>query len=509
MPKRESDPGCHDQYQQAAYLSTDQQMRQRRCQRGDQECKNECRRGQDNFLITLRLPDIVARKPSIGTHGKTHYNAHTMKTIDHRILIPSPPDRIWDVVSDLSRNPDWQIDCREVIFLTSKRSGAGLRWRYSDDKRHEYVYEVSAWYAGLGYEYYFVDGSTFRDARGRVRLQDTPEGTIVQWTFSYEAAGLLSGTLGLHGALDRMMQDSLRQLWSMSKNNKAALVETPKSLMRDAPDVEARIAYQPRRPTRDRLDTAAPASTPTPDSLPMSPLIEKSAGSDDSVPSWSRSSIDAGTTTQGGEPDVAVGDTRPNPSAGIRSTDEFDAAIGFDHEPDFLEDLVALSRFEPPPPAEATQPAGGRLVEIAETPAPLTAPGDHNPTTNAESIEPVETAIGPSLETRVSSAPPTPPSTPKVIIAPERASAPVPAPRLQIDDTRTIWEIFNVARPTEPSDLDVAPSDATPTADNTPGTPTALPTLADTLPDRVTLTPGVRGLRQAIRHKAVRVRRPY
>ena len=54
-----------------------------------------------------------------------------MTTIDHRILIPAAPDVVWDYISDISRNPEWQVDCREVIFLTSRREGPGLRWRYA------------------------------------------------------------------------------------------------------------------------------------------------------------------------------------------------------------------------------------------------------------------------------------------------------------------------------------------------------------------------------------------
>ena len=81
-----------------------------------------------------------------------------MTTIDHRILIPAAPDVVWDYVSDITHNPDWQVDCQEVIFLTSRREGPGVRWRYATPGGRECVVAVTAWYNGLGYEYYFVDG---------------------------------------------------------------------------------------------------------------------------------------------------------------------------------------------------------------------------------------------------------------------------------------------------------------------------------------------------------------
>src|SRR5215213_728479 len=176
-----------------------------------------------------------------------------MTTIDHRILIPAAPDVVWNYVSDITHNPDWQVDCTDVIFLTSRREGPGLRWRYAAPGGHEMVIAITAWYNGLGYEYYFVDGTPFRENKGRIRLQEIPEGTIVQWTFTYELGGLLGGmrnSLGMRRQIDQTISDSLKTLWQKIKQSTgASRVLEPKSLMRDAPDVEARSAYQPRHPS--------------------------------------------------------------------------------------------------------------------------------------------------------------------------------------------------------------------------------------------------------------------
>jgi hypothetical protein len=418
-----------------------------------------------------------------------------MKTIDHRILIPSPPEPVWEVISDISRNPDWQVGCREVIFLTSKRTGAGLRWRYSDDKRREFVYEVSAWYPGLGYEYYFIDGALYRDARCRLRLQETPEGTIVQWTISYEFAGILGGS---HSALDSMMRDSLRQLYSLFKNRRELREQPSKSLMRDAPDANARSAYQPRHPQRDgktqpALTQAAPQPKPVSFEPPITPL-----------------------------------DTRPNPAARSDSLPGIaEDILGQDFEPEFLDDLREMARFEPPPPAEATQPSGGRIITpepsipeaTTSAPTPPSTPRVVLTTDEAAPALPVNIEQQePDFLTEIDSSPVQEDTQPvRVVVTPEpeKVAPPEPAPPApavpriaEIVDTRSIWEIFNVPRPGEPV---VEAADTSAQEEPKPETPVMrpLPELHDAPAPKVTLLSGTRGLRQTLRLRSVRVRRPF
>jgi hypothetical protein len=429
---------------------------------------------------------IVTCKPIIGTDSESGYNPKTMKTIDHRILIPSPPEPIWEVISDISRNPDWQIDCREVIFLTSKRSGAGLRWRYSDNKRREFVYETSAWYPGLGYEYYFIDGALYRDARARLRLQETPEGTIVQWTFSFEFAGLFSGS---HNALDAVMRESLRQLYSLFKNRRELREQPSKSLMRDAPDASARSAYQPRHPQRDSADRPVPAPAP------------------------------ARSQPVHHEPPIASSDTRPNPVAsGALSL--YDDILGRDVEPEFLADLREMARFEPPPPAEATQPSGGRLVQQGEPPVESTTSTPTPPSTARVVIEQDAHAVMTDKEIAplLTEAPPVLHDTQPIIavVAPSPAapasaqpppSAPVPS-IAAIADTRSIWEIFNVPRPGDPV-IEPLPDSPADEPHSAIGPARPLPELHDAPTPKVPLLSGTRGLRQTIRFRSVHLRRPF
>ncbi|MEZ4667000.1 MAG: SRPBCC family protein [Anaerolineae bacterium] len=174
-----------------------------------------------------------------------------MTILDHRILIPQSPHLIWDYISDLTRNPSWQEDCSDVSILTTRRNGAGVRWRYSTTDGAEYVIEITAWYDGLGYEYTFVDGAPFRESKGRIRLQEIAEGTIVQWTFNYETRGVLAGvrnTISIRRKFETVMVTSLKNLWKVIQSSSAG--ERPrevKSLMRDAPDYEARTQYKSRQ----------------------------------------------------------------------------------------------------------------------------------------------------------------------------------------------------------------------------------------------------------------------
>lgn len=176
-----------------------------------------------------------------------------MNILDHKILIPASPEAVWRHISDITQNPTWQVDCRSISFLSSRRAGPGVRWRYTTDQGRECVVETTAWYDGLGYEYTFVDGAPYRSSRGRLRLQEIPEGTVVQWTFNYEIGGVIGGVrnaISVKRNLESIMIDSLQTLWRYLKQS--GVVEPSheaKSAMRDALDYEARANYKPRHPS--------------------------------------------------------------------------------------------------------------------------------------------------------------------------------------------------------------------------------------------------------------------
>lgn len=175
--------------------------------------------------------------------------------IDHAINIPSRQNHVWNMIRDISQNPNWQLDSQRVQFLSTSKSGRGTRWRNTTAKGKEQVIEILAWYEGLGYEYRIVDGASFANSRGRIRLQEAPEGTIVQWTFSYEVKGFmgnLQNNLGAKRQLDNEIVQGLRNLYTAIKDAKAderLVPEESKSYLKEAPDVEERAKYQPRHPS--------------------------------------------------------------------------------------------------------------------------------------------------------------------------------------------------------------------------------------------------------------------
>ena len=184
-----------------------------------------------------------------------------MLTIDQRILIPVPAHRVWAYISNLENLPNWQADCENITFLSQRRVGLRSRWRQKTANRQEMIYEISAWYDGLGYEYDFVDGAVFKAHTGRLRLQEIPEGTIVQWTVTYELTGGLLGGLrhaGFNSRFEKMMIDSLKTLWKLSKQFGSMANYESRSAMRDgAQNAEERAkrrrAETPTEPSRNLL----------------------------------------------------------------------------------------------------------------------------------------------------------------------------------------------------------------------------------------------------------------
>jgi uncharacterized membrane protein len=291
-----------------------------------------------------------------------------MNTLDERILIPAPPSAVWEHISDLARNPTWQVDCTNISFLTTFHKGQGVRWRYSGKNRHDYVVEITAWYEGLGYEYIYIDGVSYRENKGRIRLQEIPEGgTIVQWTFNYELGGALSGlrdAIGHKRGMNNMMIDSLKKLWLYMKHvDRGNLGREPKSLMRDAPDAEARAQYKPRHPSA--------VSEPQP---PPQPAVSIFA-----------------------EPPVSDEDTRPRPAVNVEfarpqpeptpepdfapqasNVDEKPAVVpeevkpSEEIEPDFIASVRATQDMIPAVDKVVTVPSVRQEPEVS--PAPITVP---------------------------------------------------------------------------------------------------------------------------------------
>lgn len=139
-----------------------------------------------------------------------------MTLIDQRILIPAPIQTVWQIIADHHQLPQWRSDVTTVSILSTKSDTVGTRRRITPTGSHkDIIEEITAWYAGVGYEYHLIQGSTFKNFISRVRLQSTPDGTIVQWTIAFDIGGPLKRILSgrrRRKRLENITATSLRQL---------------------------------------------------------------------------------------------------------------------------------------------------------------------------------------------------------------------------------------------------------------------------------------------------------
>jgi hypothetical protein len=391
-----------------------------------------------------------------------------MTTIDHRILIPVPQTAVWEYLRKLQNNARWQVDCKSVSLLTTKHEGAGTRWRYTNESGREYVAEIRAWYEGLGYEYSYIDRPPFRSAIGRIRLQEIPEGTIVQWTLEYELGGMLGGVrnaLGTARALDNAIAQSLKKLYLQLKTDRARMIDPnieTKSLMQDAPDADARAQYKPRHPTTP--PPAAETSKPL-KPVKLSVIEEPPLDQEDTRPTRAVAAITDADLATTHYPQDTTASVEPPPTAPAIPS----VTTSSDQEPDFLTDvpyvraqetapalepLVIFSDTEPVKPS-ASDMSHAQLIDVSAVERELDVGSDSPPTT-------------PSRQSLMEAlARPEPTGEPRQIISiPEPDST--DSQRLMDTSNMSIWEVFGVPRPSETGEFQAVRVETTPPAEAPP-----------------------------------------
>lgn len=333
-----------------------------------------------------------------------------MTTIDQRILIPAPPNAVWAYIGNLENNPAWQVDCNGMSFLTQKREGVGTRWRETTASKQEFVYEITTWYEGLGYEYVFVDGGTFQASNGRIRLQEIPEGTIVQWTFNYELGGVFSGlrnALTTQRRIESDMIESLKTLWKVTKKQGSLEGYQARSLMQDGPQSpEARAIYQSRH------DELAKSTSET----PILHISEPPITSEDTRP---------GPAVRA----AAQEEPQPPQSDTIRLRDERFAPPG---KADKIEVQAAdNTQLDAPPTTDESVP-----VHVEDAPMPELASADATQQTPASPVE----------DTAEDEQPASAPGADVTQTAPTPAP---PPPSVSDTSEMSIWEVFGIPSPTD------------------------------------------------------------
>lgn len=401
-----------------------------------------------------------------------------MNTLDQRILIPAPQSGVWAIISDLSHSAAWNADWQQVAFLTTKREGRATRFRCHDGKGKEVVVEITAWYNGLGYEYTYVDGFALKNPLGRIRLQEIPEGTIVQWTFQWE------GSRGAARKLESRIEDNLKALYrQVTQAGRQSMTES-KSVMRDGVPFTDRSQYQSRHPsaiqpqsgaseivpsqefTFDDLEAPAPAT-----SFDFSFTAEPPVAADDArMVSTQAVGFDFPI-----EPPIKEDDTRPRPAINAVA-DQIPTLPPLPDdvadEPDFLDDLLieldgpgdsasglSFDFDEPAAPAASHAAPPGDSASVSTPAAPDVIEDISSLFLSANA--PAPSPVTPEAAVEPTSAPPEP-AAQAFEQPPQWSEPPAPAPLAPLDtsEVKSIWEIFGVPKPIESAEQARAAEDA-------------------------------------------------
>jgi hypothetical protein len=411
-----------------------------------------------------------------------------MNTLDERILIPADPRAVWELLSDLSKNASWQIDCSAMSPLTTNSKGQGARWRCSNDQSKGSVLEITTWYEAVGYEYRFVDGTPYQSNQGRIRLQEVAEGTIVQWTFTYQMGGLggLVDSLSGGRSVQHTMVESLRKLYLLMKANNQLNFRESRALMQDAPDAESRAQYKPRHesavqaedsPARHaprgndaplRQTNSVPAVTlppleQSPVGGPLSPVTAMSDSNETPAPPVNWPPALAAFP----EPPIKEDDTRPRGRTG-----EFTAVPTMpttpsnpNAEPEFISQIDDTAYRRPsgmPPPSFFTptpEPIPAVPPDIATTEKPPEEATTKTDIAGMARMNPIPPYTPPPAEAAADTLPPAPDGDSRPTVdAPIAAQGATPAPDLPRlneefsgDTTDTskvsVFDLFNIPRP--------------------------------------------------------------
>ena len=87
-------------------------------------------------------------------------------------VLPHPVDRVFAVMSDPSRRPEWQENTKRVEMLTPAPSGLGTRWRETQGG----IGEVEAEVVGYEQNALWSEAGTSGAGTGRITVTFRPDG---------------------------------------------------------------------------------------------------------------------------------------------------------------------------------------------------------------------------------------------------------------------------------------------------------------------------------------------
>ena len=114
------------------------------------------------------------------------------------IDINAPAERVWAIMSDVERWPEWTASMARVERLDLGALGVGSRVRVKQPKLAQALFEITAWEPGRGFDWITRSAVVTAVARHVI----APSGPGVRVTLSVDYSGPLSGVIGwLYGGL--------------------------------------------------------------------------------------------------------------------------------------------------------------------------------------------------------------------------------------------------------------------------------------------------------------------
>jgi len=128
---------------------------------------------------------------------------HPSRLFEISVEIDSPPQRVWQVMTEVELWPEWTESVQKVKRLDSGQLRVGSRARVKQPKFLPAVWEVTE--IDPGRSFTWVTRSPGMVASGRHRVEPTARGSRATLTVAY--AGLLSGVVAklLGGITDRYL----------------------------------------------------------------------------------------------------------------------------------------------------------------------------------------------------------------------------------------------------------------------------------------------------------------
>jgi ligand-binding SRPBCC domain-containing protein len=395
--------------------------------------------------------------------------------IDRRVLVDAPPDAVWQILSDPNALARWHAEYTSVSLLTPDKIGVGTRRRCTIPNRKDVIEQITAWVEGRGYEYTHVEGP-YRDFRGRIRLQASPDGTSIHWTIAYQPKGLLGQLRELFGGKRRRYEMMSKSLKALRREIDALGVRMDadaraKVGIHERLDAEERANYQRRHPTPPAPESAPEPAAPS----PAEPPPAAADPNEPAIPPDSEPSFVAELTSQlqaSDEPDYShTADTQPKRPPGLD-----DAIAEQQAQPGKGE--AAPQDTAPPAPTPADQsripahmrvtPAHGTptvppqddTTPAVESPREPDAPDD-TPVTGDETPPPARPTPAPTAEPEPTPSTPQrpvpPPESPPISeleddTQPTKPGLPPQTPKTDTGEI-SIWEAFGLERPSEQDEV--------------------------------------------------------